>query len=358
MAYPRHAAHNDSLWRKIWRLHVPERVCCFTWLVALGKIATNVLRFTRKCADSPDCHRCAGTPETILHTLRDCPPAAFFWYRQVPQAEHHKFFSASVEDWISSNVNQDEEMESGMAWNDFFASAIWLLWKNRCTACFKGIGAALTAPTLANSIHYKAALWHMAWKSDNATRLQGSHAVPRVLANISWVAPHRGWMKLNVDGASAGNPGQAGAGGLIRDEHGRWQAGFVAMIGEATAALAELWALFHGLNLAWKFRCTNLLIETDSQLVIQWLKSRSDPLHPYASLLASIRRRMAQDWLVNITHTYREGNRAADWLSKHSLVYPYGVHEFVNPPTGIGSILQEDMRGLSFERRVIATRDL
>ncbi|CAL1355512.1 unnamed protein product [Linum trigynum] len=206
MAYPRQLVHNESFWKKIWRLHVPERVCCFTWLVALGKIATNVLRFSRKCADSPDCHRCNGIPETILHILRDCPPAVFFWHKQVPQAEHHNFFSASAEDWIKSNINKEAEMESGMAWNEFFASSIWLLWKNRCTACFKGVGATLTAPSLANSIFHKTTLWHTAWKSDISTQLFCSPVVPRVIANIRWVAPPSGWMKLNVDGASAGNP--------------------------------------------------------------------------------------------------------------------------------------------------------
>ena len=33
-----------------------------------------------------------------------------------------------------------------------------------------------------------------------------------------------GWMKVNVDGCSSkGNPGFAGAGGLIRDNMGTWK---------------------------------------------------------------------------------------------------------------------------------------
>lgn len=32
---------------------------------------------------------------------------------------------------------------------------------------------------------------------------------------IRWTHPREGWLKLNTDGASKGNPGNAGAGGLI-----------------------------------------------------------------------------------------------------------------------------------------------
>ncbi|CAL1397774.1 unnamed protein product [Linum trigynum] len=155
-----------------------------------------------------------------------------------------------------------------------------------------------------------------------------------------------------------GNPGLAGAGGVIRDDQGSWVVGFVAQIGEATAGLAELWALFHGLNLAWSHGCLNLQVETDSQLVIQWIKNRVDPLHPHASLLSSIRRCLTRDWLVNITHTYREGNRVADWLSKHSLVYPYGMHELIDPPSDLGRFLHDDEMGVTFERRVVASTSL
>ena len=37
---------------------------------------------------------------------------------------------------------------------------------------------------------------------------------------VSWCKPSVGWYKLNSDGASVGNPGKAGGGGLIRDYQG------------------------------------------------------------------------------------------------------------------------------------------
>lgn len=60
---------------------------------------------------------------------------------------------------------------------------------------------------------------------------------------ISWTLPPMGHVKLNIDGCSEGNPGQAGAGGLFQNWKGEWMLGFVANLGVATVTQAELRAL-------------------------------------------------------------------------------------------------------------------
>ncbi|CAL1388604.1 unnamed protein product [Linum trigynum] len=171
---------------------------------------------------------------------------------------------------------------------------------------------------------------------------------------ISWAPPAKGWVMVNTDGASNGNPGPAGAGEVVRGPLGNWLGGFVAGIGSATAVLAELWAIYYGLELTWKLGHRVVKLASDSQLAIQLIQERHDPIHPYATLLNLIRRKSGQDWLVSLTHTYREGNRVADWLSKHSLVYPYGMCELVDPPMGVVPLLQDDIMGVTFERWVVA----
>lgn len=46
-------------------------------------------------------------------------------------------------------------------------------------------------------------------------------------------------MKLNSDGPSLGNPGQAGGGGLIRDSNGVWIRGYAIAIGIITRCSGE-----------------------------------------------------------------------------------------------------------------------
>ncbi|XP_027090293.1 indole-3-acetic acid-amido synthetase GH3.17-like [Coffea arabica] len=59
-------------------------------------------------------------------------------------------------------------------------------------------------------------------------------AVQKELQFINWSKPQIGWVKLNVDGASSNSIGQAGAGGLIRDEGAYWMNGFGVSLGTTT----------------------------------------------------------------------------------------------------------------------------
>ena len=63
----------------------------------------------------------------------------------------------------------------------------------------------------------------------------------RRLASIQvrWEKPSSNWFKLNTDGASSGNPGRAGGGGVIRDSAGKWVKGFERSIGLTTSIITE-----------------------------------------------------------------------------------------------------------------------
>ncbi|GMP58876.1 hypothetical protein CsSME_00022384 [Camellia sinensis var. sinensis] len=59
-----------------------------------------------------------------------------------------------------------------------------------------------------------------------------------------WSCPIAGKLKLNTDGSSKGDPGQAGYGGLLRDEAGTWVWGFYGYLGSCTSLEAELWSIY------------------------------------------------------------------------------------------------------------------
>ena len=82
-----------------------------------------------------------------------------------------------------------------------------------------------------------------------------------IIKRVCWEKPPHGWVKLNTDRAAAGNSGLAGCGGLLRDEHGNWLAGFARRIGTTTGFVAVLWGLRDGLSL-----CYNLNIYLPSLL--------------------------------------------------------------------------------------------
>ena len=104
-----------------------------------------------------------------------------------------------------------------------------------------------------------------------------SHVKLRVPTPIKWKPLDSGWAKLNTDGASLGNPGIAGGGGLIRDSDGGWVGGFARAIGYTTSVQAELRALKDGLMLAIDLGILYLAIEMDSLVAIDFVNSKTIP---------------------------------------------------------------------------------
>lgn len=56
---------------------------------------------------------------------------------------------------------------------------------------------------------------------------------------------------LSCDGSVKGNPGPAGAVGLIRDENENWVVGFSLNLGVYNSFVTEQCAIFQGLEIAW-----------------------------------------------------------------------------------------------------------
>ncbi|KAL0295252.1 UNVERIFIED_CONTAM: putative ribonuclease H protein [Sesamum angustifolium] len=89
-------------------------------------------------------------------------------------------------------------------------------------------------------------LW-FTWTQRNAAKYRGQ--VPRAPSIVRWHAPSPSWFKLNTDGSSLGNPGLAGAAGIIRDSAGHDHLAYQFALGTGTSVLTELTAVSRG----WSF---------------------------------------------------------------------------------------------------------
>ncbi|CAL1382969.1 unnamed protein product [Linum trigynum] len=339
----------SQIWKRIWKLQVPERVRVFVWMAAHGKITTNSVRKHRHLAQDDSCPDCPGAPETVLHCLRDCHRVKVVWNRTVEQQNQAEFYNMSHEAWFKENLKDDSTGSWTGNWNSFFSLMIWYIWKCRNENIFRGI--KLSIPTFCHYVTAKATDWAKTWDSASKTLSTSSpHRREEVL--VGWSKPPVGWHKLNTDGAAQGHQGIVSTGGALRDHDGMWTGGFISKLGSGSAILAELWGILKGLELAWKKGSRFLILESDSQLALHLIEKRTDNVHPHSTILGAIRRLLAKEWVVRLVHTYREGNRVADWLSKHSLIYPFGTFELDDPPSELNRICCEDMLRVSFPRQV------
>ncbi|KAL1221484.1 putative ribonuclease H protein [Cardamine amara subsp. amara] len=133
---------------------------------------------------------------------------------------------------------------------------------------------------------------------------------------------------------------------------GRWCGGFAFNICVCTAPLAELWGVYYGLFIAWGRGVTRLELEVDSQLVVGFLQTRISDAHPLSFLVRLCHDFLSRDWIVRISHAYREANRLADGLANYAFTLPLGFYLLEFTPPIVEAIVEDDVRGTAFPRHV------
>ena len=122
------------------------------------------------------------------------------------------------------------------------------------------------------------------------------------------------------DGASKGNPGDAGIGVVISDENGTVLREIGQYIGKATNNAAEYAALIRGLQEAARLGATEVEIATDSELLARQIagvyRVKSANLKPYYEQAIALVRSFRQ---VSISHVMREFNTRADELANEGI---------------------------------------
>lgn len=121
-------------------------------------------------------------------------------------------------------------------------------------------------------------------------------------------------LKLNIDGCSKGNPGNAGGGGILRYHLGHMIMEFTIYLGCCSNSYAEAqaiktglrWCLDHGFNM--------VTIESDSFLMIQIIKGNITTSWHIKDEISEIQA-MNLVGHFQFDHTFREGNIPAELLS-------------------------------------------
>ena len=133
-------------------------------------------------------------------------------------------------------------------------------------------------------------------------------------------APALDTLQIHIDGASRGNPGEAGFGVSVEDADGTPRAELYGYLGRASNNVAEYQALIHALRWARAHGARKVRVFSDSELVVrqvngQYRVKHPDmvPLHRQATTL------MRQFDSATVSHVRREQNRDADRLANRAL---------------------------------------
>ncbi|KAK4390170.1 putative ribonuclease H protein [Sesamum angolense] len=130
-----------------------------------------------------------------------------------------------------------------------------------------------------------------------------------------WKPEHlRGWVKLNTDGASKGNPGLARAGDIVRDYERKVILAFSEPIGFTNNMVAEMHVVLRGFGICLEKGFSKVWLELDAIHVIHLIFRQVRGVRYIQNMLQHIQIYL-QQMEVRISHIFREENQAADYFA-------------------------------------------
>lgn len=227
---------------------------------------------------------------------------------EISLVNDHEIFNKPFLEWVISNL-ENVSQSWGEDWPLTFGVTLWWIWRWRNNRCIER----------EVDIPFDQLTFIMARVGDIKTAWLREELVPgkrkrdREEVFIRRLCPREGWVKLNTDGATKGNPGQAGCGGIIRGHRGELFEMFAARCGVCSSVQAKLLGVLCGLAIAWNTGNKRVQLNVDSEVVVQLLTNTNVPNSPMFHTIRRCRSMVQRSkWEVSITHCYREANRAAD----------------------------------------------
>ncbi|GAA0147841.1 reverse transcriptase [Lithospermum erythrorhizon] len=316
----RHQGNRSALYAALWHSNIPRKMSFLAW------------RLMRGCLPVDEVMQQKGIP--LASKCQCC--------QQVETLEHI-FFSSNIADQVSGHFAQmvgikhiqfSSIQQVLSAWSLFVSTKghirqvipmvlLLVLWEARNRAKHSAarysfiqicqrITSILTANGRANMIQAKF------WSGDSyLASILGAQTLIKHRARptlLSWSPPIKGTLKLNIDAAF--KDGQAGYGGIIRNEHGDL-VDAKGIYDQCSSPLhAEVEALLSILQWCKNKGHSNMQIEVDSLQLVHMIHGNFAPWQ-LSNKLGHIRT-LLTSLGSHITHIYREKNTIADWLAKHS----------------------------------------
>ena len=129
-----------------------------------------------------------------------------------------------------------------------------------------------------------------------------------------------GRLIMFTDGASRGNPGEAGIGVVIKDEGGNVVKRIARYLGKATNNQAEYTALLDGLKAAREMGADGIQAYADSELLVKQIKGEYKVKNPELQKMNQVARSLIEKFpAFVITYIPREKNSLADSLANEAI---------------------------------------
>jgi ribonuclease HI/exonuclease III len=337
-------SHPPAFWKLVWDNLALPKVNFFFWTLVQNKLLTGDNLEKRKIAGPHRCELCRSNSETAQHLFLECNFAKEVWRLSLLDLQIPAFPQSTVAALFASwNNIYPQGIPTKSFWRKIWTAVpkfvCWQLWLARNDQIFNGH----TRSPLQVAVKAKALLLetaqHQYFNEDPLLRpeerrwLSPLEPSPRKLlltpqtVNPEWRIRESedsftNWWKskklttIFFDGASKGNPGNAGAGGVIYSSDGILRDCFCWGLGQKTNNQAEILGLLRACLIAREKGDKDLQVFGDSELLIK--KLNTEDLFNNASLnkiLGRLKRLLHEFTSYKFYHILRNLNGEADQMA-------------------------------------------
>ncbi|GLT62320.1 hypothetical protein SLA2020_349680 [Shorea laevis] len=282
-------------------------------------------------------------PETLNHLFRECVFTCCLWSLITAPPDTISYQDLDFQSWLKAHCTYKAASYTN-GWSTMFSFTIWAIWYFRNQLVHNKHHSSVSE--VKDFVYKKVGEFNQALNSPSTRNSS-------ITIHVGWAAPSSGFIKLNTDGSALGNPGLAGAGGVFRDELGRWILGFSHHVGHTSSLAAELWAIRDGLSIALSKGFNKIVLETDSKIAMALIDKCNCDYHSLGTLVTDCRILLGHIPDLQIKHIYREANAVADQLAKKGAKSTNHFVMYNSCPTDLGHILYSDIIGNLFPRTVV-----
>ncbi|KAK9984138.1 hypothetical protein SO802_033663 [Lithocarpus litseifolius] len=328
------ASRMEAIWKLIWSLKCPSKVKHFLWRACKNALPTKQCLMHRKVIKEDKCDLC-GESESSGHILWGCKVAKEAWSETKFKIDRlgrpPKDFLDVL--WLLMASSGEKDWEK-------FAVTAWLLWNNRNSVRFRG------KCKNGKTIEGEARKYVEEFRGVCLPERQEAQPAP---CFNQWTPPPQGMYKVNVDAAVFKEQRCCGIGVVIRNDKGQMMGALCKKITLPWGVLeAEAKAAKTGILLAWDLGLKDIVVEGDSQLVMNALKGSVIPTLAIQKIVEGSQGCLSHFKSWRIAHVRRNNNGAAHLLARNALSVDGCVIWVEDTPPVIELQIQNDVIAMDF----------
>ena len=136
---------------------------------------------------------------------------------------------------------------------------------------------------------------------------------------MQWIPLTQSWYKINTDGATFVNTQSVGDGVIIRDNKGQVEATLSKNLPILLGPIEiEAKSLEEGVLFVWDISVQDVVLESDSKMVVVALIGTSETLVAIDNNIGGIRAKFQAFRCVEISHAKRDGNCPTHFLTRYA----------------------------------------